>query len=107
MTLSSSRNILRNKDWLNDNIINAAQILLKDKYGMPGLQSTLLGSTHSFDVVGGSEFVQIVNSDNVHWLAVSSIGCSYSHVKVYDSAYTDMPASTAEQICSLLVSALN
>ncbi|KAL5515883.1 hypothetical protein EMCRGX_G001128 [Ephydatia muelleri] len=31
-----------NQSWLNDNIINAAQTLLKTKYGTPGLQNTLL-----------------------------------------------------------------
>lgn len=28
--------------WLTDNIINAAQMLLKKQYGVPGFQSTIL-----------------------------------------------------------------
>jgi Ulp1 family protease len=62
----------------------------------------MLGSVHSFDIMGGIEFVQIINSDNLHWLVISSIGCSYSHVKVYDSLYKSMPVSTKEQICNLI-----
>ena len=87
---------------MHDNIINAAQVLLKMKYNIPGLQNTLLGLARSFDIMGGIEFVQIINSENIHWLAISTIGCSYSHVRVYDSAYTSMPTSTKEQICGLI-----
>ena len=97
------RQILQTNDkWLTDNIVNAGQILLKQKYGIPGLQSVTLGNTFSFDIVGGCEFVQILFSANCHWIAVSTIGCPYSHVRVYDSLYYDMPKSTKEQICALL-----
>ena len=68
---------------------------------MPGLQNTLLGNANSFDVMGSSEFVQVMNA-NDHWIAVSTIGCQYSHIKVYDSLYHDMPTRTKDQICSLL-----
>ena len=93
--------LLSNSDWLNDNIINAIQILLNEKYSVPGLQNTLLGNANSFDVMGSSEFVQVMNA-NDHWIAVSTIGCQYSHIKVYDSLYHDMPTRTKDQICSLL-----
>ncbi|KAL5515535.1 hypothetical protein EMCRGX_G000712 [Ephydatia muelleri] len=42
-----------NQSWLNDNIINAAQTLLKTKYGTPGLQNTLLTTALQGCVVGG------------------------------------------------------
>ena len=99
------RKILESKDrWLNDRIINAAQGLLKVKYGIPGMQNTLLGSTLSFDVVGRDEFIQVLHPGGDHWLTVSTIGCPYSTVKVYDSLFAHVPKSTVEQICALLVS---
>ena len=99
------RHILESKsDWLNNRIINAAQGLLKEQYGIPGLQDTVLGSTLAFDVVGGKEFVQVLHSNGNHWLTVSTIGCSYSTVKVYDSLYREMPKSTIKQVCALLMS---
>ena len=105
ITLYEYRQILESKTlWLNDNIINAAQRLLKKQYGIPGLQNTLLGHTCTFDVVGGLEFVQVLHSNNSHWLTISTIGCSYSTVKVYDSLYMKMPRSTIKQVCSLLAS---
>ena len=93
-----------NTQWLNDKIINAAQRLLKKQYGVPGLQDTVLGHTCAFDVVGGLEFVQVLHSNGNHWLTVSTVGCSYSTVKVYDSLYKKMPKSTIKQVCGLLVS---
>ena len=99
------RKILESKDCcLNDHIIDAAQGLLKVKYGIHGLQNTLLGSTPSFDVVGGEEFVQVLHSGGDHWLTVSTIGCFYSTVNVYDSLFTHVPKPTMEQICALLIS---
>ena len=55
-------------------------------------------------MVGGLEFVQVLHSNNNHWLTISTIGCSYPTVKVYDSLYTKMPQSTIKQVCSLLAS---
>ena len=55
-------------------------------------------------MVGGLEFVQVLHSNNNHWLTISTIGCSYSTVKVYDSLYMKMPRSTIKQVCSLLAS---
>ena len=93
-----------NHSWLNDNIINATQCLLKSKYGTPGLQNTLLTTAHQGCVVGGEEFVQVLNSGGNHWLAISTIGCPYSTVNIYDSMCCTIPDSTQKQICALLMS---
>lgn len=98
------RDVLESADWLTDNIVNATQVLLQEKYRVPGLQSTGFGRTLSFDVLGHTEFVQVLHSSDQHWIVVSTIGCKYSHVKVYDSMYSDVPTSTREQICALLAS---
>ena len=93
-----------NQSWLNDNIINAAQNLLKTKYGTPGLQNTLLTTALQGCVVGGEEFVQVLHSGGNHWLTVSTIGCPYSTVNIYDSMCCTLPHSTQKMICALLVS---
>ena len=67
----------------------------------PGLQNSLLGSIGPFEMIGGrKEFVQVLHSNNDHWLTISIINC-YSVVKVYDSM---IPLSTKQQICSILMS---
>ena len=82
------RSILENnQSWLNDNIINAAQTLLKSKYGTPGLQNTVLAAALQGCIVGGEEFVQVLNSGGNHWLTISTIGCPYSTVNIYDSMH--------------------
>ena len=93
-----------NQSWLNDNIINAAQTLLKTKYGTPGLQNTLLTTALQGCVVGGEEFVQVLHSGGNHWLTVSTISCPYSTVNIYDSMCCTLPHSTQKMIYALLVS---
>ena len=69
------RSILENNQtWLNDIIINVAQTLLKSKYGTPGLQNTLLAAALQGCIVGGEEFVQVLNSGGNHWLTVADPG---------------------------------
>ena len=85
--------------WLTDYIINATQELLRRKCSVPGLQSALLSQTLAFDVMR-EEFVQVLHSGGSHWLAVSTIGCPPSTVKVYDSLYSELPTQTKEQICA-------
>ena len=50
------RTILSDRGWLDDNVINAAQSLLKDQYGMAGLQKTTLGTTYSMMTCSENSF---------------------------------------------------
>ena len=78
--------------------------LLKQRYGTPGLQNSLLGPTGVFEVIGGrKEFVQVLPCNNDHWLKISTIDF-YPVIKVYDSRNTAIFFSTKQQICSILVS---
>ena len=77
-----------NQSWLNDNIINAAQTLLKTKYGTPGLQNTLLTTALQGCVVGGEEFVQVL-------LLVETIGLPYLPSVVPTRPSTFMTACVA------------
>ena len=79
--------ILESSDmWLNDKIVNAAQILLSTQFPyISGFQDTLLQKNHQHPVLTG-EFIQIVNERNTHWITVSTLGVTQpSILKVYDS----------------------
>ena len=50
--------------------------------------------------------MQVLHSGGNHWLTVyvSTIGCPYSTVNIYDSVCCTLPHSTQKMICALLVS---
>ena len=83
---SDKRNLILQSGWLDDKVINAAQVLLKSRTHTPGLQCTNLGSNLSFEVVKES-FVQILHNGTNHWVTVSTINTQPSHINVYDSKY--------------------
>ena len=56
--------------WLNDNLIVAAQNLLKKQSSMPGFQDTYLGQSLGFEIQRG-EFIQIFHDGYGHWLMIS------------------------------------
>ena len=96
---------LVNRKWLTDDVINAAQTLLKRAYpNIGGLQDTALAEILAFDIQRG-EFVQVLNLSGCHWITVSNIGCKSGFVNVYDSipsCYVSM--RTKEQIAAMLFS---
>ena len=64
---------LEGTDRLNDNIVQAAQKLLKRKGNVQGLQSLLLGINRQFKRIRQAlAFVQILNVDNNHRVAVTN-----------------------------------
>ena len=89
--------------WLNDNVINACQNLLKQQYPhVAGLQSTVLAQTFAMEPQTG-EFVQILNVDSCHWITISTIGCSPASVKIYDSLHMKLSSQTKKLIADLLM----
>ena len=90
-------------DWLTDNVINAAQKLLKQSYPhVGGLQITTRGEVLSFDIET-AEFVQILNISGVHWITISTIGCSPGDINIFDSLPTiDLPKRAKEQIAAIV-----
>ena len=91
--------------WLNDNLIFAAQTLLKNQSSIPGFQDTCLGMTMSFDIQRG-EFIQILHDGHGHWLTISRIGASkaVTEIFVYDSMYPSVGTNTKKQIAALVSS---
>ena len=88
--------------WITDNIINAAQKLLKKANPiLPGLQDVACGLTINFDVHPG-EFVQILHVGEGHWNTVSTIGTCHPEVQIYDSMFNYLPSMGKARIAALL-----
>lgn len=90
---------------LSNNDINAAQITLKNQYPhVLGLQDTLLGTTLTYAVMP-VEMLQILHDGSLHWLLISTIGCTEGNVNIYDSLKIGATAVNVQlQIASLLCS---
>lgn len=74
--------------WITDNIINAGQKLLKDKFPeLQSLQSVVLAETMSFQICR-KEFIQILNVRGNHWITVSSK--SKLNFKLYDGVQLNL-----------------
>lgn len=91
---------------LSDVEVNAAQVILKIQFPhIPGMQDTLLGSTLAFNVIT-NEFIQILHDSNLHWLLMSTFGCTDGQVNIYDSLMSPPSLQVQLQIASLLCSSL-
>lgn len=75
--------------WLDDDIIAAAQQLLKRKYpGVEGLLPPAVARTSAMHVhhsYFSGEFVQILHVSGNHWIVISNIKSKPGSVSVYDS----------------------
>ena len=103
---NSDEAILRSSTgWLNDKLIDAAQLLLTEvsPVRIPGFQSVAIGIARMFDVQDG-EFIQILNTGEGHWVTVSAIGKEHPRVNVYyyDSMYSTASTDLQEQVASIL-----
>ena len=78
--------IVAESGWLNDEIINVAQSLLKNLYKMKRFQNTTLGCDLSFDIMR-TELIQILFIGNNHWVTISTVGLLKPArcINVYDS----------------------
>ena len=97
------RAILSSKDaWLDDELINAAQFMLKEQYPLiGGFQSPILGSTLAM-IPPHSEFVQVLLIREYHWIAISTVGCKPSTVQVYDSLGGRLPKGSLKLVADLM-----
>ncbi len=77
--------------WLNDQLINAGQQLIRKQFpSIGGLQHPILSETLTFDIQKGP-FVQIVNCSRNHWICLSSFGCPSNNVSIFDSLRSSCP----------------
>ena len=99
--ISAFESIL-NQNMLGDIEINAAQVILKNQFpDIQGMQDTLLGTNLMFRIQS-QEMLQILHDGSLHWLLISTLGCSDRVVKIYDSMKTEMPTlHVQKQIASI------
>lgn len=99
------RDVLLSTQWLSDNIINAAQVLLRLSVpdGLGGLQSPRCGRHRKFKpVVPREKYIQVLHVDDNHWITVSQDTAVVGIVLVYESLlYPRMNLKTKKQVCSL------
>ena len=90
--------------WLTDDIINAAQKLLKTQFpAVSGFQSVVCGLTMKFNVhVELGESIQILHTSQGHWLTDSTFGAEHPEVRVYNSLYSTLPILAKAQIANFL-----
>lgn len=87
---------LNEKQWLNCNVINAGQQLLRKAYpDANGLLDTLYVTDKKVKAQEGKPFVQIMY-DSCHWLTASNIGCKKEIIRVYCSL-RQMPSENCRQ----------
>jgi len=99
------KSVLLGGHWLNDDLINKAQELLKREFPyVGGLQPVALGMTMAFSIEPG-EFVQILHTGHGHWITISTIGCIHPEVQVYDSLVPAPTSNLFRQVATLLATA--
>ena len=97
------KKILQSDEWLNDNIIQAAQVLLKGQFGsdIAGWQSPLLGQVAQFKTVIDKPFLQTMHISN-HWILVSNMPYikESNNIYIYDSLLTSISDAIVNTVCS-------
>lgn len=105
--LNNDKAILKSTDrWMNDNIINASQHLLKEKFTtLSGFQDTI-GIESKRVALAEGEFIQILHKDDSHWITVSNIATAETGaVSIYDSLNDyNVPFDMKKIIAGLIIS---
>ena len=87
-----------NRQWLNDNHILCAQILIQEQFPQfSGLKSTNLQKIVPLKPFQPqSKSLQILHVNGCHWIAVSTVDCTASteDIVVYDSKYASLSTET-------------
>jgi len=89
----NSHDYMNAEDWqalkdslLTDNVINAAQLLMKNTTNDQGLQDTVLVAANAVKLATTDNFVQIVHDSALaHWLVATNYGCRPFTVRLYCS----------------------
>ena len=88
---------------LTDEHIMMAENILHSQFPViDGFLSTALGKVNQFPAMQ-SEFIQILQSGNFHWLCVNNIGKKKADVNLYDSLYHSVKIDVKKQIAFLLL----
>jgi len=80
--------VLSDASCLNDNIINAAQVLMRGQAVDGGLRDTVTVAAHCAQVGDADKFVQIVHDQQAqHWFVITNRGSSSDKVRIYCSLH--------------------
>ena len=90
------------KSWLDDLIITAAQYMLKQQHpSIDGFQPPAL--SQNFSIPPQKQFVQIINVNKNHWIALSTVGCQKASIKIFDcNGGKELPKPTLTLMSGLL-----
>ncbi|XP_058871586.1 uncharacterized protein LOC131722031 [Acipenser ruthenus] len=102
--LGSIQNIVLGQNtWLDDEVMDHSQALLRRQYPQVGglYAVTSLTQLTSFSSPAQG-FVQILNVFGNHWVTVSNIGCEEGTLNVYDSLGINNKHDFCSQVVSLL-----
>ena len=101
--LRKHKNILTSQlAWLDDQLINA---MLKQQHPqMNGLQSPVLADNYTMSPSPNGDLVQVIQVNNDHWLALSTVGCQPSEIRVFDSLGGRLPQNRMKLVADLLQS---
>jgi len=99
--------LIQTGKWLNDRIINSWQLLLQKTFNCGGLHPPVLAYHGKYAKdTKKSGIVQVINSENKHWVAISTIGCSANTVHWFDSLH-GIPSAHHEKIIADLLQCTN
>ena len=103
------KNIIINKDMLNDRIIDAAQIIMKNQFKhspqINGFQPTIFKQNTKHFKKTNKDMLQILHrgsANSGHWFSVSTLNCDEGSINIYDSAFNDLDHDSKAQISSIL-----
>ena len=96
--------LLKGCEWLTDEHINHFQYMLKMKYHVNGLESTLLLKQKSEWKSIPVDFVQVLFNGKNHWVCASNIFSGAGEIDVYDSMANgkSLNASVVQQLATIL-----
>ena len=101
----SDRTVLETeKEWLNDRIIYAGQLLIRQICpDVGGLSDPLLAEALRLHCKG-KVFCQVLYNGSHHWITASSKNCSKNVVRVYDGMHQVPSVAIKQQIAALCLS---
>ena len=101
----NEKQTLERGEWLTDQHVTAAQMLLTKQFlNINGLQTPLLSQTNGWALLKPTG-IQILNDNQKHWICISIFHPDI--VNVYDSLYGRVSKNIQNQVCALLRTQLN
>jgi hypothetical protein len=98
----SDKEILqKHNEWLNDRLMYAAMLLLKDQFKhIHGFRDPIMVSALRCNFPG-DVFVQVVFHGSDHWITVSNMHCRPGVVRIYDSMHLFLSVTVKQQLAAL------